>query len=298
MRPQTFSIRAGAFLTVAVLVAGLLSSAPPGAQRVKFAGARSSAYGIRPFPTPEGWANALKTIAGYFPGSSPIGIWIVGRLNGRTTGINLEFPHPNDGVDYGPLITFADTDKHEPYLTQFDANGIQVFLQVEPGFADVEKCIDLVLKRYKQHPSVIGWGIDVEWFQNAKTGSMNTVATDALAKAWDARAKSYNPKYRIFVKHFHTNNLPPTYRGDVVFVDDSQQFRDVEHFLKDFKDFADFFYPNTVMFQIGYRADKKWWGSIDAPIPKTLGEKLAAQTRQDCGIVWVDFSLRDVLPIN
>ena len=33
-----------------------------GAAHVRFAGARSSAYGIRPFPTSEGWGKALKTM--------------------------------------------------------------------------------------------------------------------------------------------------------------------------------------------------------------------------------------------
>jgi hypothetical protein len=240
----------------------------------------------------------MKTLAGHFPGSTPVGIWIAGRLNGRTTGVNMEFPHPGDGVDYGPLITFADADKHESILEHFDRNGIKVFLQAEPGYANVETCINLMLKRYKHHPSVIGWGIDVEWFQNAKTGTMNTKATDELAKAWEARVKSHNPKYRLFVKHFHVDNLPPTYRGDVVFVDDSQQFRSLDQFLDEFKKFADFFYPNPVMFQIGYRADKVWWSTLDAPVPKTLGDKLAAQVKQDCGIIWVDFTLRDVVSVD
>ena len=273
-----------------------LNQVPAGGRQIVFAGARSSAYGIRPFPSSEGWGKALKTMGGYFPGSTPVGIWSVGRLHGASTGISLEFPRPNDGVDYGPLFNFADADKHEPFLSYFDANGIKVFLQIEPGFADVGKSIDLVLKQYKQHQCVLGWGIDVEWFQNAKTGSTNAIATDDLVKAWDARVKSHNPKYRIFVKHFRTADLPRTYRGDVVFVNDSQQFSDLDSFLKEYREFADFFYPNTVVYQVGYRADKKWWGALDTPIPKTLGEKLAAQTRQECGIVWVDFSLRDVLP--
>ncbi len=282
-------------LFCAVLQVAAIPRASAGG-RIEFAGVRSSAYGIRPFPTAEGWGKALKTMSGYFPGSTPVGIWIVGRLHGASTGISLEFPHPGDGTDYGPLYNFAEADKHEPYLSFFDANGIKVFLQIEPGFADVERCIDLVLRQYKHHPCVLGWGIDVEWFRNARTGTDNAVATDDLVKAWDARVKSYNPKYRIFVKHFRTADLPPTYRGDVVFVDDSQQFTDLDGFLKEFKEFADFFYPNTVIYQIGYRADKKWWGTLEAPIPKTLGEKLAAGTRQECGIVWVDFTLRDVLP--
>ena len=278
-----------------LLPAGTNAGAPVGGQIV-FAGARSSAYGIRPFPTAEGWGKALKTMSGYFPGSTPVGIWIVGRLHGASTGISLEFPHPPDGVEYGPLFTFAEADKHEPFLSYFDGNGIKVFLQIEPGFADVEKCIDLVLTQYKKHQCVVGWGIDVEWFRNAKTGTDNAVATDELVKAWDARVKSYNPKYRVFVKHFRTADLPPTYRGDVVFVNDSQQFDGLDSFLKEYREFADFFYPNIVLYQVGYRADKKWWGMLEPPIPKSLGEKLAAGTRQECGIVWVDFSLRDVLP--
>jgi hypothetical protein len=265
-------------------------------KNVKFAGTRSSAYGIRPFPSPEGWTKALNTMAEYFPGSTPVGVWIVGRLHGASKGMNAEFPRPSGGVDYGPLFTFAEADKHEPLLNQFDATGIKVFLQIEPGFADVEKGIDLVLNQYKHHPSVIGFGIDVEWFQNARTDNPNAVVTDALARAWETKVKAHNAKYRLFVKHFRKEDLPPTYRGDLVFVDDSQQFETLDRFLLEFKEFADFFYPNTVMYQVGYRADKVWWKEIAAPIPKTLGALLAVRTRQDCGIVWVDFTLRDVLP--
>jgi hypothetical protein len=264
--------------------------------RVQFAGVRSSGYGIRPFPSAEGWNAAMKAMAGHFPGSTPVAIWIVGRLNSQSTGMTLEFPHPNDGVDYGPLVSFSDEDKHEPYLKYFDSKGIKVFLQVEPGFADVDTAIDLVMKRYRRHRSVIGFGIDVEWFKNARSDAPNAVATDALVKGWDAHLKSYKRRYRFFVKHFRVEDLPSTYRGDVVFVNDSQQFKNSEEFLAEFKEFAEFFYPNTVMFQVGYRADKSWWEAAAAPIPKTLGEQLAAQTRQPCGIIWVDFTLRDVLP--
>jgi hypothetical protein len=84
----------------------------------------------------------------------------------------------------------------------------------------------------------------------------------------------------------------------VVFVDDSQKFRNREHFVTEFKNFADFFYPNMVMFQSGYRADKPWWGEVETLVTRTLGQELASQTRQDCGIVWVDFTLRDVLPVD
>jgi hypothetical protein len=304
--------RRAAFLVlviIAVAAAVLRAGAPapgaaeaqakgPGKHHVQFAGVRSSGYGIRPFPSAAGWDTAMKAMARYFPGSTPVGIWIVGRLNSRSTGMSLEFPRPNDGVEYGPLYSFSDADKHEPYLKYFDSKGIKVFLQVEPGFADVDTAMDLVMKRYRRHRSVIGFGIDVEWFRNTKTDAPNAVASDDLVKSWEAHLKKYKRNYRFFVKHFRIDNLPSTYRGDVVFVNDSQQFDSREDFLAEYKQFADFFYPNTVMFQIGYRADKKWWGGAATPIPKTLGEQLASQTRQACGIVWVDFTLRDVLPLG
>jgi hypothetical protein len=87
-------------------------------------------------------------------------------------------------------------------------------------------------------------------------------------------------------------------RGDIVFVDDSQRLPNLDRFLDELKEFADFFYPHTVMFQIGYRSDKPWWSALAEPVPKTLGEKLAAMVRQRCGIIRVDFTLRDVVAAN
>lgn len=263
---------------------------------VTLAGVRSSAYGIQPFPEPAGWEKAMDTMAGYFPGATPMGIWIVGPLDGSVAGCRLEFPRPDDGVDYGPRITFSSADEHERYLDHFDASGIRVFLQVEPGFAEVGTLIDLVLSRYRQHPSVIGFGIDVEWFENAQTGGANAKATDALVATWEAKVKAHDPRYRLFVKHFDRNDLPPSHRGDVIFVDDSQQFGSYASFLQEFKEWADFFYPSPVIYQIGYRADRPWWSALPAPIPQTMGRDLCRQTRQDCGIAWVDFTLREVLP--
>jgi hypothetical protein len=278
-----------------------ITNAPASASaggKVTLAGVRSSAYGIRPFPSPEGWGKAMTTMSGYFPDSKPFAIWIVGRLNGGIQGVSLEFPRPEDGKDYGTNIAFADTDKHEPYLKHFDELGIKVFLQVEPGYADVETLIDLVLNRYKHHPSVIGWGIDVEWYNNARTGSPNAIATDEVVKVWDAKMKAHNPGYRLLVKHFRVNNLPQMVRGDMVFCCNSQMYSTVDDFVRSYKRFADSFYPSMVAFQIGYPRDKTWWGQLDAPVPKTLGERLAAEIRQEIALAWVDFGMRDVLPAD
>jgi hypothetical protein len=297
--PTAFCVTLGLLLVLPFLTAaGPAPVALGGESQIKWAGVRSSAYGIRPFPTPEGWAGAMKTMSGYFPNSTPFAIWIVGRLNGGTGGTSLEFPHPKDGFEYGELYAFAQEDKHEPYLKYFDEQGIKIFLQVEPGFADETRLIDVVLNRYKHHPCVIGWGIDVEWYQNSKTGNPNAIATDDVVRAWDARVKAHNSDYRLLVKHFRTDNLPQTYRGDVVFCNNSQMFENLEDFLAEYKEFSDFFYPNAVAFQIGYPRDKVWWSQLAAPVPKTLGERLASMVRQECGIAWVDFGMRDVLPTD
>ena len=89
--------------------------------------------------------------------------------------------------------------------------------------------------------------------------------------------------------------MPPTYRGDIIFVDDSQQLKDFEAMVDEFAiSWADYFKPNTVFFQVGYSSDRKWWGKLNNP-PKDIGITLARNIDQTCGIFWVDFTLRQVL---
>jgi hypothetical protein len=301
LQPSTtyrFKVRAldssgGASPYSAEVTATTTSDPGGGGGATKWAGARSSNYGIRPFPAPCGWGKALKTASGYFPGSTPAAVWIVGTISGG--GVNLEFPRPNDGRNYGSRIRFASSDKHERYLDYFDAQGIKVWLQVESGFADMPTLIDLVLNRYKSHPSVLGFGVDVEWY-NPRGADLNDRVTDEIAKRWDEKVQSHGTQYSLFLKHFDQSSMPATYRGKIVFVDDSQELGSTAAFLAEFKAWADRYYPNPVLYQIGYESDRPWWSREAAPVPKTLGEKLRTVTRQDHGIAWVDFTLRRVLP--
>ena len=61
------------------------------------------------------------------------------------------------------------------------------------------------------------------------------------------------------------------------------------------RSWAPAFHPNTVVFQVGYGSDKPWWSKLAVP-PRELGAAIARGIAQDLGIIWVDFSLRDVLP--
>jgi hypothetical protein len=265
----------------------------PGPAKVVLAGVRSSRYGIKPFPEAAAWEKAIESMASFFPGSLPGGIWIVSTMSKTPRMTRLEFPAEGRAV---PNVEFAEDDRHEPYLGAFDRAGIKVFLQVEPANADVGALIDLVLGRYGRHSCVIGFGVDVEWFHEADNPKRGAKVDDATAREWEARVKNHNPAYRLFLKHWEEEWMPPAYRGDIVFVDDSQIFPDMESMVKEFSEgWAPAFYPNLVVFQIGYNSDKPWWSKIPEP-PKTIGEAIRGRVRQDLGIIWVDFSLRDVLP--
>ena len=228
-----------------------------------------------------------------FEGSTPCGIWIVGVMGGKHS-CRLEFP-ANGRQDSN--IVYIDYDKHEPFLTHFDTTGIKVFLQVESANADLIDLIDIVLNRYKHHPCVIGFGVDVEWYREADNPEWGVKITDELAQAWNERVKSHNPNYRLFLKHWDRNWMPPTYRSDLIFVDDSQILDDFNAALDEFVSYwSDYFKPNMVFFQIGYSSDRKWWQKLNDP-PRDLGVALAQNLTQDCGVFWVDFTLREVIPI-
>ena len=263
-------------------------------KNVIFAGVRSSNYGIKPFPEPSEWENAIQTMHGYFEASDPCAIWIVGEFR-RNKACHLYFP--SDGRDY-THIEFESIDRHERYLDLFDAAGIKVFLQVEPASADMPTLIDLVLERYKHHSCVIGFGVDVEWYRESENPEWGVAVDDDMAEAWEKRVKSHNPRYRLFLKHWDRNWMPANYRSDIIFVSDSQIFENIDPMLEEFKSYwGAYFYPNTVFFQIGYKSDKPWWQKIKNP-PEYLGKRIAESIKQDCGIFWVDFTLQDVLPLK
>lgn len=271
---------------------------------MKYAGCRSSNYGARPFPNPEGWENACKKMASHWSGSTPAAIWIIGTVppqpvvseessdGNKNRVCLLEFP----GDGNGPFDYTRFSNIHENYLNYFDKHGIKVWLQVEPGFADVNTLIDLVLSRYKHHPCVIGFGVDVEWYKyDPAEDPWGVRVTDAEAKAWEKRVKSHNEDYTLFLKHWRTDWMPPTYRGDIVFVNDGQELDSLNMMVSKFKAWADCFASNTVMYQYGYESDKPWWSKLNNP-SKDIGDALDDAVSNDVGAFWVDFTLRDMFP--
>jgi len=231
--------------------------------------------------SPDYWVNLTKQVASNIPGTSPAGIAIVGGVDTARGRCVLSFP---SNQTY-PNIVFGTRDINEDYFTAFDENGIKVWLQVEPGFADVDQLIDLVLGRYGNHTSVLGFGIDLEWRWG---DTQDTVpVTDEEATRWVNKIKQYNSDFKLFLKHWLPENMPPTAREDIVFIDDSQGFEGLASLVNDFKSWGENFSQTDVGFQIGYRRDKEWWSELENP-PGDIGSELIKNIPNCRFIFWTD----------
>lgn len=172
------------------------------------------------FPSPQYWVKVGRNMAQKFVNGEPGGVWIVSLY--QDNGVT-ELNFPSGGKSY-PYIMFSNADYNEPYLDEFDKAGLKVWLQVEPGAADVNTLIDLVMRRYNHHVSVIGFGIDVEWYYR-NISPEGRMLTDTEAQQWEQRVKSIDSGYTLFLKHYNVSWMPPSYRGSILFIDDSQHFR-------------------------------------------------------------------------
>jgi hypothetical protein len=252
------------------------------------AGFRYSTYGPSRDPGPAYWASVGEAMAARFPGATPQGIWIVGNFTG--TGTFLNFPVETDDR----LITFTYADMNEAALTLFDERGVQVWLQVEPGNANMIELIDLVLDRYGHHPCVIGFGVDVEWYQSDGSAE-GTPVTDEEARRWVQAVRRHNQNDLLFLKHWDPAYLPPTERAGIVFVDDSQQFESLEQMIAEFAVWGEHFAPAPVAFQYGYPADRRWWSQLPDP-PGDIGRAILERVPNTTALFWVDFTVLEVFP--
>ena len=262
---------------------------------VEWAGCRSSEYGIDPFPSASKWVSYVNKMSGYYEGSKGALIWIVGTVSERDWTCRLNFPYSGTASSN---IHFSDEDENEAALTAFDKAGFSVWLQVESGNCNLVELAQIVMNKYKSHPCVKGFGVDVEWHKPAGTRGYGTKLTDADAKKIDEAVKKVNPDYSVFVKHWDSRWLPPTYRSDMIFVNDSQQFKSLEDMQEDFQGWADHYAPNGVMFQIGYGDDRDLWKPSFKNPAHDLGAYLIdglEKNGQKRGIIWVDFTLTEVL---
>ncbi|HEX6286889.1 MAG TPA: hypothetical protein VFZ80_05345, partial [Acidimicrobiia bacterium] len=275
------------WLVAMVLVsAGCRSTTAPTPREHLSAGFRYSIYGPDYNPGPEYWAGVGREMAADFPGAVPGTVWIVGRLDG--SGTEMSFPGTSDD----PLIRFTDKDLNEEALTLFDQYGFDCWLQVEPGNASVEESIHLMLGRYGHHPCVVGVGVDVEWFRSVDEPDGDAV-TDQEARTWLAAAREYHPEYRLFLKHWLTEKMPPTVREGILFIDDSQIFPSLDAMVEEFTRWGRAFAPAPVGFQYGYPSDRPWWRNHADP-PAEIGRRILEAVPNAEALYWVDFTAIEV----
>lgn len=221
----------------------------------------------------EAYAHAIYNVNNKFPGSAAWSTLAVGELSKLI-----------------PTANSLSEKAQEAYLNHMDKLNVQVFIELFPfKDQDVTKDIGFWLEKYKHHKSVVGVGIELEYFGKA---------TDALAKAWDEKIKTYKASYRMFLRHYDPTFMPETYRGkgDLIFIDDASE-GDRADLNKGFADWANRFAPTACAFQIGYPADEDgmdgsntigWWKLKD-PI-KEWGDEilpLVNSADQELGLIWV-----------
>jgi hypothetical protein len=259
------------------------------------AGLRASNYGITPYPAPAWWQSSIQSMAGRFPGAAGEQVAVVVEVSGGGGRGKCwaHFPNPQPGRVW-PNVTFDATDLFAPSFNTFDGVGIKVWLQVEPASCDVAMLIELVMAQYGARPSVIGFGVDVEWYRKDITRDGKAV-TDAEARDWVARTTAARAGALVFLKHWLSSKMPPTERNGLVFIDDSQGHGSLTNMVNEFAAWGQAFAPTPVGFQFGYRSDKRWWSNLADP-PLEIGNALLERIPNTRDLVWVDFTAYDIWP--
>ena len=285
----------------------------------KWAGVRASTYGMADsfgrYPDVDTMIEFGAKMESCYEGSTGAYILIVGTIGGVSESALTNEDGGFCMVDF-PLskeianVVGSDVDMYEDYLTAMDNAGYSVWLQVEPAEADLVELAKEILNHYGHHSCVKGLGIDVEWYQyrtrevEGRNGKMTKRNAGAVLETSEAKkvlkaVQAINPEYTVFVKHWDERYLPEPTTG-LIYVNDSQGFRgSLSRICEEFADWAETYSPCPVMFQIGYEADENLWGTMENPAEE-LGKAIIAEceergTTNDIGIIWVDFTLKEVM---
>ena len=139
----------------------------------RWAGIRISSYGMKRsfgednFPGPASMASFADRMSSLYKGSTGAHILIVGTVSEKDGSCRLAFPLSHE-ID---RVTGRDEDFYESYLDAFDRAGHEVWLQVEPGDADLVELAGEVMNR-KAHPA------------NVSASLSRAVASPSAWKPW------------------------------------------------------------------------------------------------------------------
>ena len=266
------------------------------------AGWRSSQYGDylssgHDQSDPAYWISVAQQMSAKFPGFTPGGVLVIGEIDGTpgtATSTFLPFPKPTGTY---PKVNFGTVDKIEPLLDAYDSAGLKVYLQVESADADIPMLMDLIMNRYQHHPSVIGFGVDAEWYHEAQYPGEGRKLTNAEVNDWAAQVKTFDPDYKLLVKHWDYAWLSNARPSNVLFLTDSEQIGSLNNAKNEYIAWIDHFGTSEVGFQIGYPSDQSWWSTLTDPAASIMNPVIAARPNANIGaIFWVDFSALAAFP--
>ena len=260
------------------------------------------------------------------PGAKPFYIWISGNSSGQmrigTTSWNdveaagvLQYPREY----YTQMgLSLATDNIMEEFFSYMDTiPGAEVYVQVENMNRMVEPQMDVLRYLAVKHPCVKGFAMDIEWYNHNST-DCGLKVSDYRAQVWNEYIyKTWGSGYSLALKHYDAHHLPENYRGGtdnksnpVVFIDDTQNYGswDGSHGGRynapdvgngsmpgngnDWAMFAEYFYPNPVIFQTGYQHDEQWSYEMEDPYMRSHINKIAEVTNADqpVGVAWVNFN--------
>ena len=271
---------------------------------VKVAGFRSSNYGGpadgniygHDQTDPAYWVSIAKQMSIKFPGSIPGAQWVVGYIETPETNTYMPFPAPK-GYEGMPYVTFSRKDGIEDkMLTAFDNAGMKVILQVEPGDADVNMLATMILNKFKNHSSVVGFGVDTEWL-NAMKYKDGRPATDTEIQSWLKTVRSVNPNYKLLVKHWLPGHLGSGHIAGVTYVTDSLSLGSYKNALNEYVDWANHFSGSEIGYQMGYEEDMNWWLPMADPTKSIITDvKTKVPSANIYNVYFVDFAITKEFP--
>jgi hypothetical protein len=229
-------------------------------------------------------------MAARFPGAVPEAIWTIGEF--WAGGVFLHFPCETED----PFVICGPAETSEAALELFDQRDVRVWLEIQPGDADVAELIRLVLEHYGHHPSVVGLAVDLAWWQSG-LGPFKPPLPDEEAARWVELIRSYDPDFRLLLKDSSIKWMPPTARDGILFVDQSHEFEGFDQMLAEFVDWGQHFAPAPVGFLYGCQEDRSWWSGLPDP-PGDIGRAILEGIPNSSALFWADLTLLEVLPAN
>lgn len=244
-----------------------------------YAGFRSNGESV-----PEYWVSVAKRYAALVPDTSPGGLWMIPESK------VLNFDSATDSA-----------------LTVLDNNGVKVMLSVgefgeiavgrtpPPYTLSIDQLIDATLSKYGKHSCVLGYVVEIEF--RGSSMDVYVPVTDTEAQRWESKVKGYNSNFRLILKHWSPLVMPPTYRGNIIFLDDSNGFSGLNGMVAEFRAWGNSFSQADVGFQIGYEEDEWWWSKLANPA-KDIGSTMLENVTNCRFILWVNFTVDKVFPLT